>query len=144
MGLIGKLQNLAQTIGADIKDIYTSLYALLGRIEFLETRLETGLHTKDGSITNPKMFSTIVQASDGLWSVDYSSAGFNSILSVHATAEDVGTAVGDRRIACISKDSITPTGCSGRFMSADSAGLLAAMTLVSGGSGRVHILVIGS
>lgn len=144
MSLTERLQQLAQTIGTDIKSIFTALYALLGRIELLESRLETSLRTPSGPVLHPKMFTTVVTASDGQWTVDYSSAGFNSILSVHATAEDVGTAAGDRRIACISKDSITPTGCSGRFMSADSAGLLAAMTLVSGDSGRVHILVIGS
>lgn len=139
-----RLMNLARAVGDDVKMILASLTSIGDRVSVVETRLETGMHTTNGTVTNPKMFSAVVNASDGEWSVDYSSAGFNSVLSVHVTAEAVGTAAGDRRIACISKDSITTTGCSGKFMSADSAGLLAAMTLVSGGSGRVHVLVIGT
>lgn len=139
-----RLLSLARAVGDDIKNIFTALTSLGERVTEVESRLETGILTKDGSVTNPKMFSTIVEASGGQWTVDYSSAGFTSILSVHATAEDVGTDAGDRRIACITNGSISTTGCSGRLMSANSAGLLAVMTLTSGDSGRVHVLVIGT
>lgn len=143
MSLAERLQQLAQTIGADIKSIFTSLYALLSRIEFLESRLETGLLTPSGPVQNPKMFATTVNGVNGTWSVDYSSAGFTSIIGVYVTPIAVGTDAANRRIADVAYNSITTTGCSGNLMSATSAGLLAAMTLVSS-SGEVQVLVIGT
>lgn len=114
------------------------------RVTAVESQVNTTLYTPTGLVSHPKIFTAVVDGSGGEWSADYSTAGFLTVISVQATAEAVGSAAGDRRLACITQNSVTTTGCSGKFISADSAGLLAAMTLVSGGSGKVYVTVIGT
>lgn len=99
-------------------------------------------YTPAGRVSYPKEFNAIVTASDGAWTCDYAIANFTKIHSIQATAIATGTANGDRRIACISSTPPSLTECSGALMSATSAGLLAAMTLVSG-SGEVYVTVKG-
>ena len=96
-----------------------------------------------GVQTNVKIFSTVVQAnSDGIWTVDYTHVGFTSIPVVTVSGTAVGTAVGDRRFASLANGQPTKTSCSGILLSSSSAGLLAAMTMVTG-SGPVSVVAIG-
>ena len=93
--------------------------------------------------TSPKIFIGIATAnSDGDWSINYSSAGFTEIPAVFATGVCVGTASGDRRFATINFGQPTLNSCSGKLASAASAGLLAAMLLVSA-EGTVQVVAIG-
>ena len=93
--------------------------------------------------TSPKIFTEIATAnSSGEWSIDYTSAGFTEIPAVFATGVCVGTASGDRRFATINFGQPTLNSCSGKLASAASAGLLAAMLLVSA-EGTVQVIAIG-
>lgn len=93
--------------------------------------------------TSPKIFTGIATAnSSGEWSIDYTSAGFTEIPAVFATGVSVGTASGDRRFATIDFGQPTLNSCSGKLASAASAGLLAAMLLVSA-EGKVQVIAIG-
>lgn len=93
--------------------------------------------------TSPKIFTGIATAnSSGEWSIDYTSAGFTEIPAVFATGVSVGTASGDRRFATINFEQPTLNSCSGKLASAASAGLLAAMLLVSA-EGTVQVIAIG-
>lgn len=105
---------------------------------------ETLLYGSRGVLVkSPKIFTAVVVAnSNGDWSVDYSHVGFTQVPIVTATGQSVGTASADRRFASLGPNQPTKTGCSGKLATASSAGLLAAMLLLSG-SGNVSITAIG-
>lgn len=102
----------------------------------------TTLYNGSEEVMEAKIFTTIVNATDGVWSVDYSHVGFTEIFSINATGQATGNTLASRNIACIGDVAATLTGASGNLMSATSTGLLAAMTLVNG-AGRVHVTVFG-
>lgn len=93
-----------------------------------------------------KIFTATVttSGSDGVWSVDYSSVGFNSISSIQATClagsfSSANAPVGSNITA------FSNTSCSGKAYKATSAGLLTAMQQLSADSGtQVNVLVIGN
>lgn len=101
------------------------------------------IFTVDGEVTQPiKEFIARVTATDGKWSIDYSSVGFTKILSVQATGISSGTALADKRFISINQDQPTLTSCSGSMSSSSSAGLLAAMTMVNG-DGDLYLHIVG-
>lgn len=104
------------------------------------------LYTTDSTTTinkPPKIFVGVAVANgDGDWSINYSHVGFTTIPMVTATGQAIGTAAADRRFATLGVGQPTLTGCSGRLASASSAGLLAAMTMVSA-AGNVNVIAIG-
>lgn len=144
MSLVDKMMSLVEIVATDVKNVFNAISILGTRVTAIESKGDTTLYTSSGVVSNPKIFTTVVDGSNGNWSVDYSIAGFTSVISVQATAEAVGSNTDDRRLVCIENNSITTTGCSGKLMSASSAGLLAAMTLLDGGSGKVYVTVIGT
>lgn len=81
-------------------------------------------------------------AVEGEWSIDYSDKGFTTFVNVYFYSIAKGTALADRTIPTLKQGQPTLTSCSGYLMSASSAGLLAAMTLVNG-SGPVRVIVEG-
>lgn len=81
-------------------------------------------------------------ASDGSWEIDYADKGFTKFVNVYFYSIAKGTALADRTIPTLKQGQPTLTRCEGYLMSASSAGLLAAMTLVNG-SGPVRIIVEG-
>lgn len=109
----------------------------------VESTPKVTAYNSSGVLPNVKIFSTVVQAnSDGVWTVNYAHVGFTSIPVVTVSGKAVGTAVGDRRFASIAENQPTMTGCSGILLSSSSAGLLAAMTMVTG-AGAVSVVAIG-
>lgn len=103
------------------------------------------MYNQEGPITQiPKIWSGVATAKDGVWSIDYSSAGFTkveSVVAIGCTIND-GTSAGDGRYVTLIRSSITTTGCSGKLNSASSAGLLAAMVNVHA-DGEVMVTVYG-
>lgn len=101
------------------------------------------LFNKDGALDKPlKVWTGSVKPSSGKWSVDYSSAGFEKVLSVQVTSEAAGTDRGDANFASVDRGSITNTGCSGLCSNAVSAGLLVGVVMTSSNT-MVDVLVIG-
>ena len=97
----------------------------------------------NGVLPNVKIFTTVVQAgSNGAWTVDYSHVGFTNTPVVTVSGRAVGTALGDRRFASLGVNQPTKTSCSGILLSSSSAGLLAAMIMVTG-EGQVSVVAIG-
>lgn len=105
-------------------------------------RVSVEYYTPEGLVSSPKEFNAVVVANDGAWTCNYAIANFTKIHCIQVTAIASGTAAGDRRIACIGPTPPSLTQCSGALMSATSAGLLAAMTLISA-SGQVYVTVKG-
>ena len=81
-------------------------------------------------------------ATDGEWSINYADRGFTTFVNVYFYSIAKGTALADRTIPTLKQGQPTLTSCSGYLMSASSAGLLAAMTLVNG-NGPVRVIVEG-
>lgn len=135
-------------VSADVKNVLSqpnvaSIRTALNIVNPTNTfTTNTTLYNGSQEIMEAKIFTTIVNATDGVWSVDYSHVGFSEIFSVNATGQATGNTLASRNIACIGDTTATLTGASGNLMSATSSGLLAAMTLVNG-TGRVHVTVFG-
>lgn len=102
------------------------------------------IYDANGVIEQVKEFiGTAVAGSDGAWTIDYSHVGFTKIIGAVATAVSTGPDSADRKIVTFNVNNPTLTSCQGRVMSATSAGLLAAMTLLNS-SGRVYLRVYGN
>ena len=101
------------------------------------------IYSTSGQISNPKIFTaTIITTENGIWSVDYSHVGFREVYSVTCVGISNGMALADKTLICVDKGGLTTTACSGRMMSATSAGLLVAMTLVEA-KGSLCLTVYG-
>lgn len=98
-------------------------------------------YTPEGLVRSPKEFNAVVEASGGAWTCNYAIANFTKIHCIQVTAISTGGGA-DRKIASIGPTPPSLTGCSGVMMSATSAGLLAAMTLLNA-SGEVYVTVKG-
>lgn len=99
-------------------------------------------YTREGKVNNVKVFTELVTAVDGNWSVDYSFMQFSAILSVSYMGIATGTDLGNRRFACIAKRDSYLQNMSGYLLSSSSAGLLAAMTMVAA-SGSFFLRIEG-
>lgn len=98
----------------------------------------TGLIT-----TVPKIWTGVVQATDGFWTADFSSAGFTTPPFVTATAEALtGTKAENANYACVEYSATTTTTAKGRAMNSVAAGLLAAMVSTNG-TCKVAVMAIG-
>lgn len=93
-------------------------------------------------ISGLKKFVFEVDAVDGTWFVDYADKGFTRFVNVDFYSIANGTGTADRTIPTLKQGQPTLTSCEGYLMSATSAGLLAAMTLVNA-SGKVRVTVEG-
>lgn len=101
------------------------------------------LYKGENKVGPCKIFTAQVQAnSDGLWSVDYTHMGFTVPPIVTCSGVATGTAAADKRIASINKDGASTTGVGGHLHSTSSAGLLAAMTMISS-PGPVNVIAVG-
>lgn len=115
-----------------------------GEAHALATETEAGFISPEEKVRLlhvPKFWAGRVNAKNGDWSVDYSSAGFTKPPYVSATGHASGSSAGSRNFACVRTNTITATGCAGGYSEANSAGLLAAMVMVSG-SGPVDIIAV--
>lgn len=100
-------------------------------------------YTAAGQISGLKVWiGTATANNDGVWTVDYSSAGFTSVLGVFPSAIAKGTSLSDRLIAVNGVTAPTTTTASGHLMSASGAGLLVAVTLAES-TGTVKVMVLG-
>ena len=99
----------------------------------------------NGVVENVKQYCTVISltAALGEFSINYAHVGFTRILNVQLTGEASGTALADRRLADVKLNGVSTTKLDGHFMSASSAGLLAAMTLVNADVGKIHITITG-
>lgn len=135
-------------LSASVKDVLSSsdINTIRSKLNIVNPSnsftTNTTLYNGTSEVQKAKIFTTIVTAVDGAWSVDYAHVGFTEIFSISAIGQATGTALGDRNIACVANNGWSLTGCSGHLMSSNSAGLLAAMTLVNG-TGEVHVTVYG-
>lgn len=116
-----------------------------GSVVQLTSPSNTTHYDSAGIVQNVKQFHTVVSVTGagGVFTVNYEHVGFTRILNVQVTAEASGTALADRRLADIKLNGVTTSQLTGDIMSASSAGLLAAMTLVEAGAGKLHITVTG-
>ena len=88
------------------------------------------------------IWTGVVDAVQGVWTVDYSSAGFSSPPLVIPVAHTSGSGRDNGNYASINQTSITATGCSGATHNATTAGLLVATTNVPANT-KVTIIAIG-
>lgn len=96
-----------------------------------------------GVVEGARMWiGTTAANSSGVWTIDYSDAGFTEVYGVFPSAVSKGTALADRLIASNSVTEPTLTTASGHLMSASAAGLLVAVTLTES-AGTVKVLVVG-
>lgn len=110
---------------------------------YCPSTLQATVYNKEGIVTSPKIFiTTVTTNSDGYWTVDYGHVGFTTIPIVTCTGVAVGTGTADKRFASLQPNQPTLTTCSGFLHSSSSAGLLAAMTMVSA-AGVVNVTVVG-
>lgn len=100
------------------------------------------IYNANGLLDSPKIFVGKAIAADGIWTLDISAAKFKTIYAVETTAEATGTNAGARRISGIAQNGISLNQLAGFMVKSDSAGLLAAMTLVNG-EGPVYVTVYG-
>ena len=104
----------------------------------------------NGKITITKHFIDVFETnSSGIFTADFSSAGFTDVPKVVVSAESqspsTDTATGNGTYVSVFKDSITTTGCSGKVKLASSAGLLAAMVNITAGAGvKVTVEALGN
>lgn len=109
-----------------------------------ENGINASYYNANGIVNNPKVFSTVVSVSGsgGVFTVDYSSAGFTRVDAVQATPVDYEDSLAGRRLVSLKQD---PTTTSATFsvMSATSGGLLAVATLAEVNNGKIHITVYG-
>lgn len=116
-----------------------------GSIVQLTSPSNTTYYDSKGIVQNVKQFHAVISVTSagGSFTCNYSHVGFTRILNVQVTAEASGSALADRKLADIKLDGVTTTQLDGHLMSASSAGLLAAMTLVGADAGKLHITVTG-
>lgn len=101
------------------------------------------VYDASGQTPSPKMWTGRVSSdSDGLWSVDYSSAGFTLPPRVFAQAEATSADNADRNFASVRHDTVTTTSCSGTASNAVTVGLLGA-TVLTDAQCDIDILAIG-
>jgi hypothetical protein len=102
------------------------------------------VYNSSGLITGPKMWvGSATTASNGSWSVNYSSAGFSNVFSVNpqpiSTANTTSAAVGS------SITSPSTTSVSGQCYLANPISLLGVLPLQTAGAGIVvQVVVIGN
>ena len=106
------------------------------------TQYNPKIYTANGLLDSPKIFVGKAIADAGVWTLDISAAKFKTIYAVETTAEATDTNAGARRISGIAQNGISLNRLTGFMVKTDSAGLLAAMTLVNGG-GPVYVTVYG-
>ena len=102
------------------------------------------LYDSTGFLSNaPKIWVGVVSATNGFWTVDFSSAGFTLPPLVTATAEAAtGNAAGNANFACVENAATTLTTAKGRAMNATSVGLLVGMANTNA-TCKVNIIAIG-
>lgn len=88
------------------------------------------------------IWTGVVEAVKGVWTVDYSSAQFSSPPIVIPVAHTNGSGEDNGNYASINQTSITATSCSGSAHNATTAGLLVAMTNVPANT-KVTVIAIG-
>ena len=98
----------------------------------------SGLVTNGGKIWT----DVVTPTSKGVWTADFSSAGFTKIPRVLAIAENTGTANGEAAWATVDLTNVTKTTASGRCLGATVVGLLAGMVAVDSAN-RVTVIAIG-
>ena len=153
----GKLQETTVDSGTSlsISDHINNIYSILSKIKKdssfsndtydivrREDLNKTASVYRDGVlIEQPKIILQEVSTNDdGIWTVDYSYLNLTENPIILATGITAGDKVADRRFASV--NTISPTSCSGILLSSSSAGLLAAMTMVTG-KGSLMVAVIG-
>lgn len=102
------------------------------------------LYNSAGFLSNaPKIWVGVVSATNGSWTVDFSSAGFTAPPLVTATAEAAtGDLAGNANFASVENAAITKTTARGRAMNATSVGLLVGMVNTNA-TCKVNITAIG-
>lgn len=104
------------------------------------------VYNSDGLLSlQPKIWvGTVSTSTAGVWSADFSSAGFTEppIVVVTGVCRNDGTAAGDASYASVLASATTTVGCRGRLSSASTAGLLAAMVSVAA-EGNILLMAIG-
>ena len=88
------------------------------------------------------IWTGVVEAVNGVWTVDYSSAGFSSPPIVIPVAHTSGSGEDGGNYASIKQTSITTTGCSGRAHNAITTGLLVATANIPANT-KVTVIAIG-
>ena len=102
------------------------------------------LYNSTGFLSNaPKIWVGVVSATSGVWTVDFSSAGFTAPPLVTATAEAAtGDAAINANYACVENAATTMTTAKGRASNSVSAGLLVG-TVNTSATCKVNIIAIG-
>lgn len=93
-----------------------------------------------------KIFTATVTTtgSDGTWSVDYTSTGFNSISSIQATCLAGSFSLANAPVGS-NITTFSNTTCSGKAFKATSSGVLLAMQQLPAEPGtQINVLVIGN
>ena len=102
------------------------------------------VYNNNGLVTNGgKIWTDVVTpTSKGVWTADFSSAGFTKIPRVLAISENVDTNNGSAAWATVDLTKVTKTTARGRCLGATVVGLLAGMVAVDS-TNRVTVVAIG-
>ena len=130
---------LRKGVGVEIKIVDKT-----GAIAFGLGGCGFNVYNKDGLVTNGgKIWTDVVKpTSKGVWTADFTSAGFTKIPRVLAIAENTGTENGKAAWATVDLTNVTKSSANGRCLGAEVVGLLAAMVSVNS-TNRVTVIAIG-